>query len=252
MAATNYDACLAFTLKQEGGYTNDPHDPGGATNYGITIIDARKYWKADATPADVKAMPLSVAKDIYKVRYWDMVRGDYLPEGVDLSTFDASVNSGVGRGLKWLKQAQDQASEPKGVIKAMASIRRSFLQGLRTFQYFGKGWMRRVNELEALALVMWSKSIGADGGKVLKDEAQASKGSSGKAKGGIVVAGGSGGAVTTAAHQGASYGHLGDILLVGGLAVATILLVVYLYHQYKVHKDREQVFNEIASKLDQG
>ena len=55
MTAATYAAAIARVFADEGGYTDDPKDPGGATNWGITIVDARKYWKADATPADVRA-----------------------------------------------------------------------------------------------------------------------------------------------------------------------------------------------------
>jgi lysozyme family protein len=66
MTASNREASISKTLTYEGGYTNDRRDPGGATNWGITIFDARLYWKHDASPADVKAMPKSVAIDIYR------------------------------------------------------------------------------------------------------------------------------------------------------------------------------------------
>jgi len=68
MAATSYDAALARLLQHEGGYTNHPDDPGGPTNFGITIADYRRYAKPDATAADVRAMPVDVAKTIYRKR----------------------------------------------------------------------------------------------------------------------------------------------------------------------------------------
>ncbi len=66
----NYNYALQQVLKSEGGYTNDPRDPGGPTNYGITIADYRMYVKKDATASDVKNMHLSDAQTIYRSRCW--------------------------------------------------------------------------------------------------------------------------------------------------------------------------------------
>lgn len=174
MAVANYPFCLKQILKYEGGYTNHPADPGGPTNWGITIYDARKYWKSDATAADVKAMPLSVAQTIYKARYWDVVKGDDLPDGVDLATFDPAVNSGVGRANIWLGQAlgtaerkygplailAQKASDKAGVVRGICRKRLSFLQGLRTWGVFGKGWGSRVANVEALGVTMAKRAAG--------------------------------------------------------------------------------------------
>jgi lysozyme family protein len=95
MAASSYDTALARLLVHEGGYTNHPADPGGSTNFGITIYDYRKYVKSDATAADVKAMRLDEAKTIYKAKYRAAQRCDELPVGVDYAIFDFGVNSGI-------------------------------------------------------------------------------------------------------------------------------------------------------------
>ena len=102
MTASSYDEALERVLVHEGGYTNHPSDPGGPTNWGITIHDARAHWKKDATAADVRGMPLAVAKEIYRSKYWDVLRCDDLPAGVDYAVFDFGVNSGVGRSAKVL------------------------------------------------------------------------------------------------------------------------------------------------------
>lgn len=170
---SSYPKAIAFVLKQEGGYSNDPQDPGGATNWGITIYDARKYWKSDATPSDVRAMPQQVARDIYQSKYWLVVAGPDLPAGLDLCTFDSAVNSGTGRANKWLasaikvplasyavmaKQAiqvnQDEA------IDRYCNTRLSFLHSLRTWSHFGAGWGRRVAELRSLSHVLWLQASG--------------------------------------------------------------------------------------------
>ena len=83
MAASSYGEALRRVLAHEGGYTNHPSDPGGPTNFGITIGDYRHYVKPDATAADVRAMRLAQAKAIYRAKYWAALRCDEMPAGVD-------------------------------------------------------------------------------------------------------------------------------------------------------------------------
>lgn len=159
MGASNYDLCLAQVLKYEGGYTNHPSDPGGATNWGITIHDARRYWKSDATAEDVRKMPLSVAKQIYRARYWNVVDGDNLHDGVDLAVFDYGVNSGPGRALPDFKPYR--SLPPVEAIKALCARRLRFLKALRTWPVFGGGWGSRVASVEAIGVKMALKVINA-------------------------------------------------------------------------------------------
>src|SRR5207253_7233987 len=100
MAASFYDEALTRLLAHEGGYSNHPADPGGPTNFGITIYDYRRYVKPDATPADVRGMKVADAKAIYRTKYWGAVRCDELPAGLDYAVFDYGVNSGVARAAK--------------------------------------------------------------------------------------------------------------------------------------------------------
>src|SRR5205085_12703724 len=91
------DCCaesIRRVLASEGGYVNHPSDPGGPTNFGITIADYRAYVKPDATADDIRNMTVDDAKRIYRKRYWDVQRCDELPAGVDYSAFDYGVNSG--------------------------------------------------------------------------------------------------------------------------------------------------------------
>ena len=104
MTASSYDEALRRVLVHEGGYSNHPSDPGGPTNWGITIHDARAYWKTAATAADVRSMPVEVAKDIYRSKYWDAMRCNDLPAGVDYAVFDYGVNSGIGRAVRVLQR----------------------------------------------------------------------------------------------------------------------------------------------------
>lgn len=168
MDATYPRAMTTGVFPHEGGYTNDPRDPGGPTNWGVTIADARLYWKPNATAADVRAMPIEVAEDIYAKHYAAPLRYDDLPAGVDYSVLDYGINSGIGRAGKVLRRVcalPDNTSavtddviravcarDPKLVIAAIDDERLRFLQSLKTWPTFGKGWGRRVVEVKALSL----------------------------------------------------------------------------------------------------
>src|SRR5690554_4609658 len=102
MAASSYDEALRRLLKHEGGYGHHPSDPGGPTNFGITIHDYRRYVKPDATAADVRAMRIDEAKAIYREHYWNALRCDELPAGLDYAVFDYGVNSGIARAARVL------------------------------------------------------------------------------------------------------------------------------------------------------
>jgi lysozyme family protein len=165
---SSYDQCLERVLAHEGGYTDDPRDPGGPTNFGITIYDYRKYVKAAATAADVRRMSLAEAKDIYRSKYWDALSCDDLPAGVDYTLFDYGVNSGIGRAGKVARRvlglsdadwrinsdviAALKKSEPTKVIVSINDERLQFLKSLRTWSAFGVGWGRRVAEVKAFSL----------------------------------------------------------------------------------------------------
>lgn len=168
MAASSYDAALARLLAHEGGYTNDAADPGGPTNFGITIYDYRKYVKPSATAADVRAMTIEEAKAIYRDKYWDAQRCGELPAGVDYAVFDYGVNSGIVRSGKVLRRVIGLADndwrttddvlaalakrDARKVIAAICDERLRFLQSLKTWRVFGRGWSRRVAEVKTYAL----------------------------------------------------------------------------------------------------
>ena len=167
---STFETCLSLLLVHEGGYTNHPSDPGGPTNFGITIEDYRRYVKVNATAADVRRMRLDEAKIIYREKYWDAQRCDELPAGVNYAVFDYGVNSGTGRSGKVLRRmlglpddsstvtdaviAAARAADPKILIAAICDERLRFLQALKTWPVFGAGWGRRVAEVKSTALKM--------------------------------------------------------------------------------------------------
>jgi lysozyme family protein len=171
MATSSYDAALARLLAHEGGYSNHPSDPGGPTNFGITIGDYRKYVKRDATAADVKAMRVAEAKAIYRARYWDALRCDGLPAGVDYAVFDYGVNSGIGRSTKVLRRllgfadagkvsdevvAAAGAANAPNLVAAICDERLRFLKSLKTWPVFGNGWAQRVAEVRVVGVALAS------------------------------------------------------------------------------------------------
>jgi lysozyme family protein len=170
MAAASYEEALRRVLAHEGGYSDHPADPGGPTNFGITLADYRKYVKPDATAADVCAMPVEEAKAIYRRRYWDAQACDDLPPGVDYAIFDYGVNSGIGRSGKVLRRclglrastsrvkaevvAAAKAADATQLIASICDERLRYLKSLETWSVFGRGWERRVGEVKRDALAM--------------------------------------------------------------------------------------------------
>src|SRR5215467_5290258 len=167
---SSYDICLRGALAHEGGYTNNPADPGGPTNFGITLADFRKYVKSNAGAADIRAMKVEDAKTIYREKYWNAQRCDELPAGVDYAVFDYGVNSGIGRSGKVLRRllklpdttsvvddvvvAAARMADAKALVTAICDERLRFLRTLKTWSVFGKGWSTRAAEVRAAALAM--------------------------------------------------------------------------------------------------
>ena len=164
---SNYDKCLETILHHEGGYVNHPKDPGGETNLGVT---KRVYLEHGGTK-DMKDLLVEDVAPIYKKGYWDKIKGDDLPSGLDLCVFDFGVNAGPGRAAKFLQQmigtTVDGGIGPNTLAKLEEYIRENgeheavnkyqemrqkYYENLSTFATFGRGWTRRVQETTKLAL----------------------------------------------------------------------------------------------------
>lgn len=162
---SNYQDCLMRLLKDEGGYTNDPNDSGGPTNFGITLTDYRKYLNKAGTAADVKGMSINDAKAIYKTKYWDALDGDNLSPGVDYTCFDYGVNSGLGRPRKALQRFKSKVGTE--LIDAINDERVAFLKQLEIDRpkdkAFDKGWMRRVASVRAYSKILAAKKDNTTG-----------------------------------------------------------------------------------------
>lgn len=165
----NFTKALEAVLHHEGGFVNHPADPGGMTNLGVT----KKVWEEwvghDVDEKQMRALTPELVAPMYKAKYWDKIKGDELPAGVDYAVFDAAINSGPGRAAKWLQAcvgvepdggigpktlAAVAAFDPAELVEDYAKRRLSFLQDLPTWGTFGKGWGRRVAEVQNTASTM--------------------------------------------------------------------------------------------------
>jgi lysozyme family protein len=167
----NFDNVLKLVLKEEGGFVNDPRDPGGMTNLGVT----KRVWEAfvghDVDEAAMRALTPAAVAPVYRQNYWNRVHGDDLPAGVDYAVMDYAVNSGTSRAAKTLQRAcgvaddgaiGDQtmlainAANPVTLIDAVCDQRLAFLQSLPSFVTFGRGWTARVERVKAASEKMQS------------------------------------------------------------------------------------------------
>jgi len=181
-----FPRALALVLAQEGGYADHPYDPGGATNFGITIATLRDWRGRPVSKADVRALGRDEVAAIYRARYWNAVRGDELPAGLDLALFDFAVNSGPFRAVTVLQEvlgvpvdgrfgpvtmAALQTRPAKTLVADLCARRLAFLRRLATFPVFGRGWTRRVEAVAREAGVMAGRGqfSGEDNSKPRKD-----------------------------------------------------------------------------------
>ena len=162
----NFAECVGLTLRHEGGFVNNPKDPGGATNKGVTLATFSLFLGRKATAAELMAISDVQLLTIYRKYFWDKICGDDLPGGLDFCVFDFAVNSGPSRAAKMLQSLV--GAETDGVIgqKTLLSLesyisretlprtidqyqakRMHYLEALPHFPTFGKGWTRRVNEV---------------------------------------------------------------------------------------------------------
>lgn len=154
----DFDTAFHRLLGHEGGYVDHPSDPGGATCWGVTERVARE----NGYQGPMRDLPVSIAKQIYRAKYWDSVRAEDLPAGVRYPLFDAAVNSGTGQAVRWLQRAVGvaddgrlgpititaaHAADAQVVARRMLGQRLRFMTDLSTWSTFGKGWARRISEL---------------------------------------------------------------------------------------------------------
>lgn len=170
---SHFPKILAMTLHHEGGWSDHPKDPGGATMKGITMQTYSDFLGRPAMKDELRRIPDDHVEAIYRKGYWDKVRGDDLAAispGLAAAVFDFAVNSGPGRAAKalqslcgavtdgaigpnTLKQVKAWADMlgPDKAIDAYQAFRQHYLESLDTFAHFGKGWTRRVGDMTVFA-----------------------------------------------------------------------------------------------------
>lgn len=154
----NFDAAFAKVLGHEGGFSNHPDDPGGATRFGVTEAVAREVGYR----GDMRELPIELAKRIYLERYWQAVRADELPPGIRHTLFDAAVNSGPRQAVLWLQRALGVTADgilgPQTLAAAhevsadalrsrILAQRLKFMSALPNWPAFSRGWARRIADL---------------------------------------------------------------------------------------------------------
>lgn len=167
---SNFQKCLEIILHHEGGYVNHPKDPGGETNLGVT----KRVYEEWGGTKDMKDLTVEDVAPIYKKNYWDRVKGDNLPAGLDLCIFDFAVNAGPGRAAKMIQRMigvtvdggigpmtlqalgiyEEEVGGVNEVIIEYQKQRQSYYESLKNFDTFGKGWTRRVDETTIIATEM--------------------------------------------------------------------------------------------------
>ena len=174
---SNWDKSFDMVIAHEGGFTNDERDPGnklpdgrkGSTMLGCTQANWEKYIGHEVTQDDMKALKKEDVKPLYKRDYWDAVRGDDLPAGVDYAVFDFAINAGPAAARKMIQKALGvtadgsigpatmkaiQEAEGKDLLDKFSHSKEAFYKSLPTFQTYGKGWLKRVADVQTSASTM--------------------------------------------------------------------------------------------------
>ncbi|PTW53580.1 lysozyme family protein [Breoghania corrubedonensis] len=257
-------ACHAVTSSWEGGWSNDPDDPGGPTNFGVTqktYNAVRKKWGLPTR--SVRLITRDEALKLYRENYWNPVGSPNLFPGVDLCGYDGAVNSGVRQSKKWLSRSASIA-DPVARVKNLCSQRLSMQRSLKTWWKFGKGWANRDADIETKGVVMAQNALRLSSGGIkaaAADEAtsaanrvKSEKKKAAQAATGAALAGGGSGSAAGSdnsadllnALSGSPYiGYAvtaAAVLLIGGLAVYAISRYIAAQHQ----KARAEAYATVA------
>ena len=160
---TTFDAAFERLIGHEGGFSDNPNDPGNWTGGrpGVGKLLGTKYGIAANTypDIDIKALTLDQAKAIYRRDWWDKIHADQLPGAVAFQLWDFAVNAGISRAVISLQRAVGVADDGKLGPRTLAAVnampvpdvlarfnaeRLEFYASLSTWPTYGKGWARRV------------------------------------------------------------------------------------------------------------
>lgn len=245
MSSKKFLACHAITAAWEGGWSDHPSDPGGKTMYGVTEAKWQEYRRAKKQPVTpIQKITRAQAEELYYDEFWLKARCQTLASGVDLATYDASVNSGVSRGRKWLEASIGGADHE--TVKKICAKRLGFMQSLTIWKTFGKGWARRVADIEAKG-VSWAlaatKSVSEVRDHLNNESKNASQKSTKHTNGAATGATGTGGGYFLSpetADQIAGF-------VLGGLLTAGVLVTLILMSRAIINKRRADAYAEQAA-----
>ncbi len=149
-----FEAAVAIILELEGGYSNNPHDPGQETKFGIS---QRAY-----PDLNIRELTEPQAREIYRRDYWNKVGCDFLPERIRLAVFDCAVNQGAGMAVVLLQRALEVRDDgvlgpvtlrelgrrrPRRVLVDYLVQRAIHYVRNKRFDVFGRGWLKRLFEI---------------------------------------------------------------------------------------------------------
>lgn len=243
MAAGNFQNCHAVTAKWEGGWSDHPSDPGGKTMYGITEKVFHAWLRKRNLPTrPVRNITRVDALEIYRAEYWVPAKGETLARGVDLAVYDACVNSGVSRGRKWLLASVGGSAVD--TVKRICAKRLGFMQSLAIWKSFGKGWSRRVADIEAKG-VAWALAATGPKGSVQPTLNAEAKKAENRAKTQTKTGVGAGAGGVVAAPEAAD--QLAGLAMFGLLTAVAVVIGVLIWRS-KINKDRAKAYAREAAK----
>jgi lysozyme family protein len=245
-----FEICHPITAAWEGGWSNHKADPGGKTMYGVTEASWHAYQdKVGMKRTPVRLITKAQALAFYRSEFWDKINGDQLHPGVDLATHDASVNSGVSRGLKWLKAAAG-SDDHSVTVRKVCRARLSFMQSLKIWKTFGKGWGRRVADIEVKGVAMALAAMGATPSRVQADaraEAAAAKTSAATVdKAAKTTATGAAGSASAPAIDPSAL-DVSALWILGSLAVVLGVVTVLLVIRQRAATARAEAYAEVLA-----
>jgi lysozyme family protein len=177
MAASNWKQAFEQMLASEGGFTDDERDNGnklpdgrkGSTMLGVTQFNWEQHIGHQVTHDQMRKLTPADVEPLYKKKYWDAVRADELPSGIDYILFDMGVNAGPGRSIKIMQSALGVtpdgglgpitmkavlAADPVELINRFSEEKEAFYRSLKDFQVYGKGWLNRVEQVKVKSTSM--------------------------------------------------------------------------------------------------
>jgi lysozyme family protein len=156
----NFEPSLDFLLKSEGGFVNNPKDPGGMTNLGVTAKTWSEFKGRPTSEKEMRNLDKDDVAPLYEKKYWDACKCDSLPSGIDYLVFDFAVNAGPGRAVKVLQKSlglpEDgvigpatlqtvDTTDKNELISRFSEAKKEYYESLPTFPEFGKGWLERID-----------------------------------------------------------------------------------------------------------